>query len=153
MALYPIAPALLGEIRRVQGDPGKGRALAMEALIAIEATDHAYRDGFRATALTVIGRCALDSGDLPAAQVAFSQAISQLRARPHVLGGGHLVVQSLTGLARATGETVHLSDALRLAAEGRQHATADGFDFAWAFLSTWDVTDTEIAAARKVLKS
>jgi TolB-like protein/Tfp pilus assembly protein PilF len=91
----------LAECLRRQGRLEEARRLALEAVQAVERSDHMYRDTLRANCLCVLGRTALDQADREAAAAAFRQALLQIRGRPRALAGGHLAVQALAGLARA----------------------------------------------------
>jgi hypothetical protein len=119
----------------------EARALALAGLEAVEASDFMYRDSFRGTCLCVLGRTAIQQDDLEAARTAFDQAVQHHRGRPHALGGGHLLVQALAGLARAGGGTSPLDDALDLF-ERRQ-----GFNFSYLVWCTDDVSLLELARA------
>jgi len=123
------------------GDLEGARARSLEGLEAVEKSDHMYRDSFRAICLCVLGRTALDEGDLPAAKAAFAQAVAHLRGRQRALGGGHLLVQALAGLARAGEGEVPYEQALLLF-ERRQ-----GFSFSWLWCCSDDVALYELARA------
>ena len=111
----------LGECLRRLGEPEKARARCLEGLEAVEKSDNMYWDTFRGVCLCTLGRAALDCGDAATAVVAFHQAVSHLRGRPRTLGGGHLLVQALSGLARA-GEG-RLRTTRRRASGGRASTT------------------------------
>jgi tetratricopeptide (TPR) repeat protein len=96
------AAAYVGEVLRLQGDTSEARDYALRGLEAAERSDHAYRDFFRAHALVVLGRTALDQADILAAVAAFRQVLGQAEGRPQTRSCGQLVVQALAGLARAT---------------------------------------------------
>ena len=91
----------LAECLRRQGRLEQARRLALEAVEAVERSDHMYRDTLRANCLCVLGRAAFDQSDPEAAAAAFRQALLQIRGRPRALAGGHLATQALAGLARA----------------------------------------------------
>lgn len=135
----------LGDCLRRAGDLAGARARCLDGLDAIEKSDHMYRDTIRAVCLCVLGRTALDQEDLAAARAAFHQAISHVRGRPRALGGGHLLVQGLAGLARA-GEGAELFDEAISLFEKRA-----GFDFSLLWLCTDDATLGEITRAAGVL--
>jgi serine/threonine protein kinase/Tfp pilus assembly protein PilF len=135
----------LGECLRRMGDAAGARSRCLEGLEAVEKSDHMYRDTFRAICLCVLGRAALDEGDVPAARAAFAQAIAHLRGRPRALGGGHLLVQALAGLSRAGEPGEHLNEALRL------FDTQRGFDFSYLWLCSDDVTTAELKRAREAV--
>jgi tetratricopeptide (TPR) repeat protein len=131
----------LGECLRRSGDLVGARAACLQGLEAVERSDFMYRDTFRAVCLCVLGRTALAEGDTGAAQAAFTQAASHLRGRPRALGGGQLLVQALTGLARAERNEETLDQALDL------FARRDGYDFSLMWACTDDVTLLELSRA------
>ncbi len=94
----------LGECLRRSGELDAARAACLRGLEAVERSDNMYRDTFRGVCLCALGRTALEQGDTEAAHAAFTQAVAHLRGRPRALGGGHLLVQALAGLARLDGE-------------------------------------------------
>lgn len=108
------AAAYAGEILRRLRRLDEAKAAGFAGLEAAERSDHAYRDTFRAHALNVIGRTALDQRNVDAAEAAFQQVLAQARGRPQPRGCGNLVVQALCGLARATARLEHLDEAARL---------------------------------------
>lgn len=95
------AAAYTAEVLRLEGQLDDARRCALEGVESAERSDHAYRDFFRAHALVVLGRTAIDQNDFPAARAAFHQVLAQARGRPRTRSCGHLVVQALTGMARA----------------------------------------------------
>ena len=131
----------LGECLRRQGDPAGARARCLEGLEAVEKSDHMYRDTFRGVCLCVLGRAALDQGDLPAARAAFSQAIAHLRGRPRALGGGHLLAQALAGLSRAGEGEQYFEEARRLIGDRR------GFDYSYLWICSEEETRAEMSLA------
>jgi tetratricopeptide (TPR) repeat protein len=133
----------LGECLRRMGDPAAARARCLEGLEAVEKSDHMYRDTFRGICLTVLGRAALDEGDVPAARAAFTQAIAHLRGRPRALGGGHLLAQALAGLTRAGEGPGSFEDAARLFENRR------GFDFSYLWCCSNDITLYELSRAAR----
>jgi tetratricopeptide (TPR) repeat protein len=94
------ASAYVGEMLRLDGRLEDARRHALLGIEAAERSDHAYRDTFRAHALAVLGRVALDQGDPSAAQAAFDQVLAQARGRPRTRSCGHFVVHALCGLVR-----------------------------------------------------
>ncbi len=108
------AAAYLGEVLRRQGRLQEGRKEALAAVETAEHSDHAYREAFRAHALLVLGRTALDADHSGAASAAFRQVLAQLRGRPRTRACGHFAVQALAGLARATAESDAYDEARRL---------------------------------------
>jgi len=108
------AAAYISEVLRIQGQLDGARACALEGLEAAERSDHAYRDFFRAHALIVLGRTALDQCDASAARAAFRQVLAQAQGRPRTRSCGHLVVQALAGLARADDRPELMTEARRL---------------------------------------
>jgi TolB-like protein/cytochrome c-type biogenesis protein CcmH/NrfG len=131
----------LGECLRRMGDPAAARARCLEGLEATEKSDHMYRDTFRAICLCVLGRAALDQEDVPAARVAFAQAVAHLRGRPRALGGGHLLAQALAGLSRAEEGPKPYEEASRIFENRR------GFDFSYLWCCSDDVTLYELSRA------
>jgi tetratricopeptide (TPR) repeat protein len=125
------------------GDPVAARARCLEGLEAVEKSDHMYRDTFRGICLTVLGRAALDEGDVPAARAAFAQAIAHLRGRPRALGGGHLLAQALAGLTRAGDGAGPYEEASRLFENRR------GFDFSYLWCCSNDITLFELSRAAR----
>jgi hypothetical protein len=108
------AAAYMAEQLRRDGRLDEAEAEARAGIDAVERSDHAYRDTFRAHALTVFGRVALDGRDMAAADAAFRQVLAQAEGRPHPRAFGHFVVQAMCGLARATRDPSVLLEARRL---------------------------------------
>jgi tetratricopeptide (TPR) repeat protein len=104
----------LGESLRRAKMLEAARAHCLLGLDSIERSDHMYRDTIRAFCLCALGRTALDAASPAAARAAFGQVVAQLQGRPRALGGGHLVVQALAGLARAGEGDTPYAEALRL---------------------------------------
>jgi serine/threonine-protein kinase len=102
------------ECLRREGRLDEARERALAGIDAVERSDHMYRDTLRAGCLCALGRIAVDQSDRDGAVAAFRQALLQLRGRPRALGGGHLAVQALAGLARAGESETALDEALRL---------------------------------------
>jgi serine/threonine-protein kinase len=123
------AETAAAETVRRKGDPIAGRDLVLRGLERIEGADHMYRDTHRGMALIVLGRCALDAGDVEGSTAAFGQAVAHLQGRPRALGGGYLLVQALAGLAHANRRVTLLDDAIA-AFDGRVT-----HNFCWAFLA------------------
>jgi hypothetical protein len=73
-----------------------------------------YRDTFRGIALCCFARTAFDQGDVAAARAALEQVLAHIRGRDRTLGGGHLVVQALAGVARAGGGIERFNEAEQL---------------------------------------
>ncbi len=130
----------LGECLRRSGDLAGARGACLRGLEAVERSDFMYRDTFRGVCLCALGRTALDQGDTAAAHAAFTQAVAHLRGRPRALGGGHLLVQALAGLARTDGEEP-LEEALELFSGRRGH------DFSLMWACSDDVTLLELSRA------
>jgi len=97
-----------------EGHLEDARAAARAGLESIERSNHMYRDTIRGLCLNVLGRISLELGDRDAAQAAFAQAIAQTRGRSKTLGGGHVLVQALAGLARVTGDPAPFEEAQAL---------------------------------------
>ncbi len=130
----------LGECLRRSGELEPARAACLRGLEEVERSDSMYRDTFRGVCLCALGRTALEQGDAAAAQAAFTQAVAHLRGRSRALGGGHLLVQALAGLARA-GDERPLVDALEL------FERREGHDFSMMWSCTDDVTLLELSRA------
>ena len=139
------AAAYVAEVLRLDRLLDQARAEAVAGIQAAEQSDHMYRDTFRGYALTVLGRVALDADDAAGAHAAFTQVIAQVRGRPRTRGCGHLVVQALSGLARATGERSHFDEGLALL-EAR-----DTFSFEGFYGATSADTLVELALAARTL--
>lgn len=88
--------------------------LALTGLEAVERSDHAYRDTFRAYALVVLGQAALHQRDHDAARAAFGQVLAQAQGRPRTRSCGQLVVRASLGLAAADGSVALYEQAARL---------------------------------------
>jgi adenylate cyclase len=121
------ASGYLGEGLRRLGRLEEARRRCLEGLEDVERSDSMYRDSFRGICLCVLGRTALEQGDTETARAAFTQAIVHLRGRPRGLGGGHLVVQALAGLARSTDDRRLFDEAQELFRTRRIH----DFSFLW----------------------
>ena len=130
----------LGECLRRSGELDAARAACLRGLDAVERSDNMYRDTFRGVCLCALGRTALEQGDIEAAHAAFTQAVAHLRGRPRALGGGHLLVQALAGLARLDGaKAFH---------EGLDLFTRrEGHDFSFMWACSDDVTLLELSRA------
>jgi serine/threonine protein kinase/tetratricopeptide (TPR) repeat protein len=107
------AAAFLGETLRLQGRLAEARQRALEGIAAAEASDHPYRDVFRAYGLCVLGRITLQQGDVEGARAAFGQVVAHLRGRTRPRSCGHLMVQALAGLGR-TGDASAFEEGLDL---------------------------------------
>jgi hypothetical protein len=92
-----------------------------------------------------LGRTALKQGDIDAARTAFQQAVLLLRGRPKALGGGHLLVQALAGLAQAGSGVALLDEALAL-----EQSRAD-FNFQWLWCCQAEISHLELARAANVV--
>ena len=80
------------------------------------------------------------------ARAAFGQALAQVKGRPRTRACGHLVVQGLAGLARATGDPTYL-------AEGRQLFDAKRpYNFEPTFGAKDEATMFELALAARALE-
>ena len=95
------ADAYVADALRAEGRCDDARVRVLAGLESVERSDHAYRDTFRAYALVVFGRTALDQGDLEAARAAFGQVLAQAQGRPRTRSCGQLVVRATAGLAAA----------------------------------------------------
>jgi TolB-like protein len=135
------AAGYLGECLRRVGELPQARARCLEGLASVERSDFMYRDTFRGVGLCALGRTALEQEDATAAQAAFAQAVTHLRGRPRCLGGGHLLVQALAGLARAGGGDTPFEEASALFGGRRGH------DFSFMWTCTSDVSLLELARA------
>jgi tetratricopeptide (TPR) repeat protein len=108
------AAAYVGEMLRLDRRLEEARHHARLGIEAAERSDHAYRDTFRAHALNILGRVALDQGDSSAAEAAFNQVLAQARGRPRPRACGHFVVQARCGLARVSKSTALFDEARTL---------------------------------------
>jgi tetratricopeptide (TPR) repeat protein len=108
------AAGFLAETLRIAGRLNEARRRAAEGIEAAEASDHPYRDTFRAYGLCVLGRTALQQGDVDGARAAYGQVIAQLRGRTRPRSCGHLMVQALAGLGRVGGDAGAFAEALHL---------------------------------------
>jgi tetratricopeptide (TPR) repeat protein len=108
------AASFVADVLRMEGRLDAARAEALAGLEDVERSDHAYRVTFRAQGLVVLGRVALDAADVAGARAAFGQVLAQVKGRPRTRACGHLVVQALAGLARATGDPTYLSEGRQL---------------------------------------
>jgi tetratricopeptide (TPR) repeat protein len=108
------AAGYLGECLRRLGRLEEARRQCLAGLEVAEASDHMYRDIFRGFSLCTLGRVALDQGEHDAARAAFGQAASHIRGRPRAVGGGHILVQALAGLACAGAGDEPFAEALDL---------------------------------------
>ncbi len=133
----------LGECLRRLGEPEKARARCLEGLEAVEKSDNMYRDTFRGVCLCTLGRAALDCGDAAMAVVAFHQAVSHLRGRPRTLGGGYLLVQALSGLARAGEGPAPYDEALSVWRSKEHH----DFSYMWSCTPDFTLLESSRAAA------
>ena len=139
------AAAYAGEALRRLNRLDEARAAAFAGLESAERSDHAYRDTFRAHALTVIGRIALDQRHQSAAEAAFQQVLAQARGRPRPRASGHFVVHALCGLTRATRQESFLDDASRLS------QSRDTFDFGQFYGALEPDTVLELALTHAAL--
>jgi eukaryotic-like serine/threonine-protein kinase len=96
------AEVYVAEVLRIERRLDEARARVLDGLLAVERSDHAYRDTFRAYALVVLGQTALDQGDVEAARAAFGQVLAQAQGRPRTRSCGQLVVRAMAGLAAVT---------------------------------------------------
>jgi tetratricopeptide (TPR) repeat protein len=142
---FPYALAVLAECQRLHGDLDAARQSALLNLEEIERTDHAFRDLVRALGLVVLGRVALSQGDTRAARTAFDQAVEQLRGRPRGMGGGHFMVQALTGQTRAGSGAEPFEEALALFEHRGE------LDFSWTVTGSSDISLLELARAATTL--
>jgi serine/threonine protein kinase len=168
LAQYDAARYALGRAKALEGQPGlwavagvggyiadclrcegsleEARLEALDGLKSIERSDFSYRDTVRAFCLAALGRATLEQGDREAARTAFSQAIAQMRGRTRTLGGGHVVVQSLGGLARTTGDPAPFQEAVSL------FTSRDVYSFKPFFRCEDPVTLMELAYAADALQ-
>ncbi len=117
----------LGEALRRLGELDRARSRCLEGLENVERSDFMYRDTFRGVGLCALGRTALEQHDEVAAHAAFAQAVAHLRGRPRSLGGGHLLVQALAGLARSGSGEAPFEEARAL----WRDRTGHDFSFMW----------------------
>jgi serine/threonine protein kinase/tetratricopeptide (TPR) repeat protein len=141
----PGAGGHAAECLRRRGDLDAARRSALEGLASSEQTDSMYRDSFRGVCLVSLGRTALRQDDLDAARTAFQQAVLLFRGRPRALGGGHLLVQALAGLAQSGSGAALLDEAMAL------EQSRDGFNFSWLWCCQPEISHLEMARAANVL--
>lgn len=139
------AAAYLAECLRLSGQLDAARNRCHDALDDIERSDHMYRDSNRAVALCILARIAFDQHDAAAALAALQQAIAHINGRHRMLGGGHLLVQAMAGLARAGAGAHWLVEARRL------FTTRDRLDFSQVWTCQDDATLVELARAALAL--
>lgn len=135
----------LAEALRTRGDLAEAREAALSGLDSVDRSDHMYRDTFRGICLVSLGRTSLAMNDPEAARAAFGQLIAHVKGRPRALGGGHLMVQGLAGLARVTRSQETLDEALALASERRD------YDFSWSWACSEWQTHADLAEACRAL--
>ena len=142
-ARYPCAgaAAYVGEVMRLEGQVTTARDHALAGIESAERSDHAYRDTFRAYALVVFGRSALDAGDRAAARAAFQQVLSQGHGRPRTRSCGHVVVEALAGLARTDLDPSQFAEACSLF-EGRSTFNFEPFFGMLDDLTLFDLAGT-----------
>ena len=139
--------SLLAECLRRSGLLLDARIQCLKSLDVIERSDHPLRDSVRATCLCIVGRIALDEGNLVAAQVAYRQAMLHVRGRPSGCGIGHTVVQALAGQSRAGAGTGAFVEARRIFEE------RSAYDFSYAGLASNALTLVDLALAARDLGS
>ena len=108
------AAAFVADVLKAEGNCDEARARVLTGLEAVERSDHAYRDTFRAYALVVLGQTALEQRDLDAARAAFGQVLAQAQGRPRTRSCGQLVVRATVGLAAASGSVALYEQAAHL---------------------------------------
>jgi len=135
----------LGECLRRLGEFDAARARCLEGLAAVERSDNMYRDTFRGVGLVGLGRTALAQGDAAASRAAFAQAVLHLRGRPRSLGGGHLLVQALAGLAEAGEGGGTFDEALALCRDRAGH------DFSFMWCCSEDATLAALSRSARAL--
>jgi serine/threonine-protein kinase len=141
----PGVAGYLGESLRRAKMLDAAHAHCLLGLDSVERSDHMYRDSIRAFCLCALGRTAIEAENPAAARAAFGQVVAQLHGRPRALGGGHLVVQALAGLARSGEGDAPFSEALRV------FETRDGFNFQYFHGCCDDVTLLELARGADVV--
>jgi serine/threonine protein kinase/Flp pilus assembly protein TadD len=93
--------SFLAEFLRRTGRLDEARALCVEALDLVEQRDHMTRVMGRLQCLLILGRVALDQGEIETARTAFLQTLSQVENRTFAVGAGHILITCLAGLTRA----------------------------------------------------
>jgi tetratricopeptide (TPR) repeat protein len=139
------AAGYVADMLRLDGRLEEARSEALAGIDAAERSDHVYRDTFRAYGFVVLGRVALDAGDAAGAEAAFRLVLAQAKGRVRTRACGHFVVQSLAGLARATGDASHLKEA------GTLFETKHLYNFEPFYGALDDETWFELALAAHVL--
>jgi TolB-like protein len=137
----PGVAGYLGESLRRAKMLDMAHAHCLLGLDSVERSDHMYRDSIRAFCLCALGRTAIEANSPAAARAAFGQVVAQMQGRPRALGGGHLLVQALAGLARSGEGDAPYSEALRVF-----HAR-EGLSFQYFHGCHDDVTLLELARA------
>lgn len=137
----PGVAGYLGECLRRAKMLELARTHCLLGLDSVESSDHMYRDSLRAFCLSALGRTAIEQGNTEAARSAFGQLIGQMQGRPRALGGGHLVVQALAGLAQSGEGSASFSAARDL------FAKRDSFNFQYFHGCHDDVTLLALARA------
>ena len=140
------AAGYLAESLRRAGRLDEARAACLEGLDAFERSDHMYRDTFRAICLVILGRTALDLGDLEAARTAFRQCLLHLGGRPRKLGGGFLACQATAGQAAADRDPAALA-----AARGSFTQRTPG-DWSWFWQCTAHDTGLDLERAARMIE-
>ncbi len=139
------AGVFLSEYLRLQGRLDAARTVCMEALAAVERSDHMYRDTFRGIGLLSLARIALDQGDHAGAATVLRQLIAHVHGRYHALGGGYLVVAAMAALTRAGEGPEHLADARRLFEQ------RDRYNFSMFFQCSSETALLELARAARLV--
>jgi tetratricopeptide (TPR) repeat protein len=137
--------ALVAECLRLEGRLEDARIACLRALESVERSDHMFRDSFRGMALCCLARTAFDQGDVAAARAALHQVLAHVQGRERALGGGHLVVQALAGLARAGESVARFNEAHQL------FAARDRFNFSAGSTTDDATTLTALAQAARAL--
>jgi serine/threonine protein kinase/Tfp pilus assembly protein PilF len=143
---FPGAAGYLGECLRRLGELAEARRQCLAGLEAAERTDSMYRDTIHGVHLCILGRTALQQGDLPAARAAFQQAVLHVRGRPRACCGGHVLVQALAGATQAGEGPEPFEEALRL------FKRREGWNFQWIWGCSDEITLLELARAARTLQ-
>ena len=130
------------ELLRLRGAREEARNACLQALAAAEASDHMFRDSFRALDLCTLARVALDQGDTAAASAASRQAVLHVRGRQRTLGGGFWLCRALACQGAAESDAGLLAEAERLLGE------RGSLDWSWLWGATEEDVRLDLARAR-----
>jgi tetratricopeptide (TPR) repeat protein len=140
--------AALAECLRMMGRFAAARKQCLETLDFIQQKDHMIRSLVRNLSLTTLGKAALDQNDHAAATAAFEQSIALIEGQIGGVGRGHVLVQSLAGLARSMNDGDPLDKGIRIFEERGPYNFEWG-GFAWDHMSLFDLACAANSLGRK----